>query len=50
MAQAQKDLRHRFLTLYYQNIKPKGVNPPQSASLYSYPNEQLAKKSSTLGS
>jgi hypothetical protein len=31
-------------TLYYQNIKPKGVDPPQLATLYFYPNERLTKK------
>ena len=40
---------HLF-TLYYQNIKPKGVNPPHTTTLYSTQNEQLTKKSSTQGS
>jgi hypothetical protein len=39
-----------LFTLYSQNIKPKGVKPPQTATLYSYANEQLTKKSSTSGS
>jgi hypothetical protein len=39
-----------FLTLYFQDIKSEGVNPPHLTTLYFHPNERLTKKSSTFGS
>jgi len=39
-----------FLTLYIQNIKPEGVNPPHPANLYFILNQSLNVKCSRLGS
>jgi len=38
------------LTLYIQNIKPEGVNPPHQPTLYFPPNQQLKQKYSSWGS
>jgi hypothetical protein len=45
-----KGPRRNFLTLYIQNIKLEGVNPPHYSTLYFPPNQQLKQKSSRWGS
>jgi len=39
MAQAHTGLRHRFITLYIQNIKSKGGKPDIFPAIY-YPRNQ----------
>jgi hypothetical protein len=39
-----------LLTLYIQNIRLEGVNPPHFTSLYYPPNQSLKQKCSRLGS
>jgi hypothetical protein len=39
-----------FLTLYIQNIKPEGANPPTFDTLYCPANQSLKQESSGLGS